>query len=54
MTCVAFLINGIALKATGSLRGAFIVVACFALLDIFVVAITTDHKYNLDFQEEAK
>lgn len=54
MTCVAFLINGIALKATGSLKGAFIVVACFALLDIFVVAITTDHKYNLDFQEEAK
>ena len=54
MTCVAFLINGIALKATGSLRGAFIVVACFALIDIFVVAITTDHKYNLDFQEEAK
>ena len=54
MTCVAFLINGIALKATGSLRGAFIVVACFTLIDIFVVAITTDHKYNLDFQEEAK
>ena len=54
MTCVAFLINGIALKATGSLRGAFIVVACFALIDIFVVAITTDHKYNLDFQEVAK
>lgn len=54
MTCVAFLIKGIALKATGSLRGAFIVVACFALIDIFVVAITTDHKYNLDFQEEAK
>ena len=54
MTCVAFLINGIALKATGSLRGAFIVVACFALIDIFVVAITTDHKYNMDFQEEAK
>ena len=54
MTCVAFLINGIALKATGSLRGAFIVVACFALIDIFVVAITTDHKYNLDFQVEAK
>lgn len=54
MTCVAFLINGIALKATGSLKGAFIVVACFALIDILVVAITEDHKYNLDFQEDAK
>lgn len=54
MTCVAFLINGVALNLTGSLKGAFIVVACFALLDIFVVAITTDHKYNLDFQEASK
>lgn len=55
MTCVAFLINGIALKATGSLRGAFIVVACFALIDIFVVAITTDQQCIIwCFQEEAK
>ena len=54
MTCVAFLIDGLALHATGSLRGAYIVVACFALGDMIVVGITKDHKYNLDWQEAEK
>ncbi|MCR5468338.1 MAG: MFS transporter [Lachnospiraceae bacterium] len=52
MTCVAFLIDGLALKLTGSLRGAYIVVACFALANMVIVALTRDHYYNLDFKSE--
>ncbi|MCR5667084.1 MAG: MFS transporter [Eubacterium sp.] len=54
MTCIAFLIDGLALSLTGSLRGAYIVVAAFALVDIIVVAVTRDHHYNLDYKSEQK
>ncbi len=47
----AGLIDGAILHATGSLRGAFIVIGCIAICDMIVVGITKDHKYNLDFQE---
>ena len=54
MTCIAFLIDGAILHATGSLRGAFIVIGCIAIFDMVIVGITKDHKYNLDFQDEQK
>lgn len=52
LTMTAFLIIGIILSATGSIRGGYLVVGCLAIAAVIPVALTRDHYYNLDWKKE--
>ncbi len=55
ITVCAFMVIGVSLNMTGSIRGSYLVFALIALANILFVAITKDHAYNLDWQKaEAK
>ena len=47
-----FVVNAIALKATGSLRGAYIVYIVLILLSAFIVSRIDDRKFNKDYAAE--
>lgn len=49
-----FLVNAIALKATGSLRGAYGVYIVLMLLSAFIVSRIDDRKYNKDYAAEVR
>ena len=51
LTMTAFLIIGIILSATGSIRGGYLVVGCLAIAAVIPVALTRDHYYNLDWKK---
>lgn len=51
-TSLCFAVNGIVLNITGSLRYAYIVFACVAGVNIILVALINEHKYNQDFKKE--
>ena len=50
LTASAFMINGISLNATGSLRWSYLILAVIALLNIIFVGLTKDHQFNLDWK----
>ena len=52
LTMTAFLIVGIILTATGSIKGGYLVIGCLAIAAIIPVALTRDHHYNLDWKKE--
>ena len=52
LTMTAFLIVGIILSATGSIKGGYMVIGTLAILAIIPVALTRDHYYNLDWKKE--
>ena len=47
-----FLVNAMALRATGSLRGAYIVYIVLILLSAVIVSFINDRKYNKDYAAE--
>ncbi len=51
-TSLCFAVNGIVLNVTGSLRYAYIVFACVAAINIFLVSRVDEHKYNQDYKKE--
>ena len=50
LTASAFMINGISLNATGSLRWSYLILAVIALINIIFVGLTKDHQFNLDWK----
>lgn len=52
LTMTAFLIVGMILSATGSIKGGYMVIGTLAILAIIPVALTRDHYYNLDWKKE--
>ena len=51
LTASAFMINGISLNATGSLRWSYLILAVIALINIIFVGLTKDHQFNLDWKK---
>lgn len=51
LTACAFMINGISLNATGSLRWSYLILAIIALINIIFVGLTKDHQFNLDWKK---
>lgn len=52
ITASAFLVDGISLNATGSLRWSYLVLAIIAIINILFVALTKDKEFNLDWKKE--
>ena len=50
ITASAFMINGISLNITGSLRWSYLILAVIALVNILFVGFTRDHEFNLDWK----
>ncbi|MCU6762299.1 MFS transporter [Brotonthovivens ammoniilytica] len=53
VTASAFLIDGISLNVTGSLRWSYLVLAIIGLIDIIFVGLTKDHEFNLDWKKQS-
>ncbi|MCD8300859.1 MAG: MFS transporter [Clostridiales bacterium] len=51
-TSLCFAVNGIVLNLTGSLRYAYIVFACVAAVNVFLISRVDEHKYNQDYKKE--
>ncbi len=51
LTACAFMINGISLNVTGSLRWSYLILAVIALINIIFVGLTKDHQFNLDWKK---
>ena len=52
ITASAFLVDGISLNATGSLRWSYLVLAIIAIINILFIALTKDKEFNLDWQKK--
>lgn len=50
ITACAFLVDGISLNVTGSLRWSYLILAIIALINMIVIGITKDREFNLDWQ----
>ncbi|MBE6034955.1 MAG: MFS transporter [Clostridiales bacterium] len=54
VTAWCFVINGIVTNVIGNLKIAYIIFSCVALVNIFLVKLVDEHKYNKDFMAEAE
>ena len=55
ITSLNFLLSGISIALTGSLRGAYIVFICIIALNLFLIKLVDEHKFNRDYQiDDAK
>ena len=52
ITASAFLVDGISLNATGSLRWSYLVLAIIAIINILFITLTKDKEFNLDWQKK--
>ena len=50
ITALCFAVNGIVLNLTGNLRSAYLVFAGVAAVDVLLVLLIDEHKYNKDWQ----
>lgn len=53
ITALCFAVNGIVLNLTGNLRNAYLVFAAVAAVDVLLVLLIDEHKYNKDWQTAA-
>lgn len=54
VTSLNFLLSGISIAITGSLRGAYVVFICIIVFNLFLITRINEHKFNKDFQAEDK
>lgn len=55
ITSLNFLLSGISIALTGSLRGAYIVFICIIALNLILIKLVDEHKFNRDYQiDDAK
>lgn len=54
VTNLAFLINGRILLMTGQLRYAYVVLAVIAFVNVVLIALVNEHKYNRDFNSQVE
>lgn len=52
VTSLNFLLSGISLAATGSLRGCYVVFICVIIVNMFLISRINEHRYNRDFKKE--
>lgn len=52
VTSLNFLLSGISLALTGSLRGCYVVFIIVILVNMVLISRVDEHKYNRDFQRE--
>lgn len=52
ITSMNFLLSGISIALTGSLRGAYVVFICILALNLLLIALINENKFNLDVKEE--
>lgn len=52
VTSLNFLLSGISLALTGSLRGCYVVFIVVILINMVLISRVDEHKYNRDFQRE--
>lgn len=50
ITSLNFLLSGISIAITGSLRGTYIVFICIIVLNLFLIKLVNEHKFNKDYQ----
>ena len=50
ITSFNFLLSGISIAITGSLRGSYIVFICIIVVNLFLIKLVNEHKFNKDFQ----
>lgn len=53
VTSLNFLLSGMSIAITGSLRGAYVVFICIILLNILLISRVDEHKFNKDFNKES-
>lgn len=54
ITSMNFLLSGISLKLTGSLRGVYMVFIATLIINIFLIKIISEHNFNKDFQVDER
>ena len=52
VTSVNFLLSGISIAITGSLRGCYVVFTVVIIVNIILINKIDEHKYNRDFKKE--
>lgn len=52
ITSLNFMLSGISIALTGSLRGAYVVFVCILALNLLLIKLVDEHKYNKDFMAE--
>jgi len=52
VTSMCFVINGLALNIGGSLRGAYVVYIGVLLINIFLISLVNEHRYNRDYHSD--
>lgn len=52
ITSLNFLLSGASIRLTGSLRGVYVVFICVLFINIILIRITDEHKFNKDFHVE--
>ncbi|MCM8711229.1 MFS transporter [Clostridium sp. SYSU_GA19001] len=52
VTSINFLLSGISIALTGSLRGAYVVFIGILALNIVIISFVNEHKFNKDFNKE--
>lgn len=54
VTSLNFMLSGISIAVTGSLRGAYVVFVCILVVNLILIRLVDEHKYNKDFMVENK
>jgi len=52
ITSLNFMLSGVSIALTGSLRGVYVVFVCVILINLVLIKIVDEHKYNKDFMVE--
>jgi hypothetical protein len=47
-----YIVNSLALRMTGSLRGAYVVFIALLIINLILIGILNTRKYNLDYMKE--
>ncbi len=50
ITSLNFMLSGASIAMTGSLRGAYVVFICVLLINLVLIKLVDEHKYNKDFK----
>ncbi len=52
ITSMNFVLSGVSMALTGSLRGAYVVFICVLAVNLILIGLVNEHKYNKDFMVE--
>jgi OFA family oxalate/formate antiporter-like MFS transporter len=52
VTSLNFMLSGISIALTGSLRGAYVVFVCILAINLILIRLVDEHKYNKDYMVE--